>query len=136
MLRKPASFMPAKGAPRASAQERVLAQWRGVNLAPRELETKSRARAVGNVLPDVLKSIRFEQRAGETEIVKIWNATIDPTVAAHAQPTGLHNGTLFVTVDNNVWLSDIVRWRRVEILKRIQAAVGMTRIQKISFRVG
>ncbi|MBI1841376.1 MAG: DUF721 domain-containing protein [Verrucomicrobia bacterium] len=84
----------------------------------------------------MLKSIRFEQRAGETEIVKIWNATIDPTVAAHAQPTGLHNGTLFVTVDNNVWLSDIVRWRRVEILKRIQAAVGMTRIQKISFRVG
>ena len=136
MLRRPASFIPAKGAPRASARERVVAQWRGVNLVPREIEGRSRARSVGAVLPEVLKSIRFDQRASETEIVKIWNNTIDPTVTAHAQPSGIHNGTLFVVVDNNVWLSDIVRWRRVDILKRIQAAVGGTMIKKISFRVG
>jgi len=84
----------------------------------------------------VLKEIRYESRQAEAEIVKVWNASVDPTVAAHAQPTGIHKGTLFVNVDSNVWLSEIVRWYRRDIIKRLQAALGPTVVQKISFRVG
>ena len=48
----------------------------------------------------------------------------------------MHHGTLFVNVDSNVWLSEIVRYRRKEILDRLQHSFGRKMIQKISWRVG
>ena len=69
-------------------------------------------------------------------MVKVWNDLLDPNIVAHAQPTGLNKGTLFVTVDSSVWLSEIVRYRRKEILDRLQHCFGRDLIAKISFRVG
>ena len=48
----------------------------------------------------------------------------------------MRNGTLFVTVDSSAWLSEIVRYRRKEILDRLQHSFGRAVIQKISFRIG
>ena len=62
--------------------------------------------------------------------------SLDPNIIAHAQPTGLRKGTLFVTVDSSVWLSEIVRYRRKEILNRLQYSFGREFIVRISFRVG
>jgi hypothetical protein len=39
-------------------------------------------------------------------------------------------------VDSSVWLSEIVRYRRKEILVRLQHSFGREFIAKISFRVG
>jgi hypothetical protein len=118
--------------PKISSRQRVLAQWRGVDLAP--LETP--ARRVGDVLPRVTKDLRLDQRRAEAEVVKVWNSLLDPNVVGHAQPVGLRKGTLFVNVDSNVWLSEIVRYRRKEILDRLQHSFGRDLIQRISFRVG
>jgi hypothetical protein len=41
-----------------------------------------------------------------------------------------------VNVDSSAWLSEIVRYRRKEILDRLQYSFGKNLIQKISFRVG
>jgi hypothetical protein len=88
------------------------------------------------LLPALLKELRLDARQAEAEIVKVWNSLIDPAVTAHAQPANLHKGTLFVNVDNSAWLSEIVRYRRKEILDRLQNSYGKTVIQKISFRIG
>jgi predicted nucleic acid-binding Zn ribbon protein len=95
-----------------------------------------RARQVSAVLPNVLSSLRIDRRRTEAEVVKVWNNLIDPAIVAHAQPTGLRKGTLFVNVDSNVWLSEIVRYRRKEILDRLQHSFGRDFIARISFRVG
>lgn len=84
----------------------------------------------------VLRDLRLDQRQSETEIVKVWNRLLDPNLAAHAQPVGLRKGTLFVAVDSNVWLDEIVRYRQAEILLRLQSAFGSQMIQRISFRIG
>jgi hypothetical protein len=49
---------------------------------------------------------------------------------------GIRNGTLFMNVDSNAWLAEIVRYRRKEILDRLQHDFGRNLIQRISFRVG
>ncbi len=136
LIRRPFKFMPALGGPKSNARQRVLAQWRGRNLIPEEIAQRSSARSVGDLMPKVLTGIRFEHRQAEAQIVKVWTASVDPTVAAHARPAELHKGTLFVNVDSNVWLSEIVRYRRQEILKRLQHALGTEVIQRISFRLG
>jgi len=114
----------------------VLTAWRGVNLAPLEKAAARSSRSVEDILPKVLSGMRMERRQAEAEIVKVWNSAMDPNIAAHAQPTGIRNGTLFVTVDSNVWLSEIVRYRRKEILNRLQHSFGREMVKRVSYRVG
>jgi predicted nucleic acid-binding Zn ribbon protein len=108
----------------------------GVDLGPLEKARERSARRAGDVMPNVLSKLRMDQRQSETEIVRVWHRLMDANVAAHAQPTGIHNGTLFVTVDSSVWLDEIVRYRRKEILDRLQHSFGRERVKRISFRVG
>jgi len=128
--------MPAVGAPRPKAKERVLAQWRRLNTAPLEKAQEQRSKSVGDVMPSVLGGLRMERRRAEAEIVRVWNHLMDPSVVAHGNPTAINKGTLFVTVDSNVWLDEIVRYRRREILERLQHSFGKETIARISFRVG
>src|SRR5215510_7651306 len=128
--------IPPRGPRRANARQRVLAQWRGTDLTPLEIAQADRSRKATDVVSQVLKGFRVEQRRSEIEIVKVWNNLIDPTITAHAQPVGLNKGTLFVNVDNNVWLSEIVRYKRKEILERLQHSFGRELIARISFRIG
>ena len=119
-----------------SARQKVLAQWRGVDLAPLEVTRAVRARTPAAVLPKLMKDLRMDDRRAEAELVKVWNSLIDPTITAHAQPHNLHKGTLFVNVDSSAWLSEIVRYRRKEILDRLQHSFGRNVVQKISYRIG
>ncbi len=132
----PPRRIPPLGPPRADPRQRALAQWRGVDLTPLERAQALRARALGDVMPAVLNNLGLDRRRAEAEIVRVWNNLIDPNLTAHAQPTGLNKGTLFVTVDSSVWLSEIVRYRRKEILDRLQHSFGRDLIARISFRVG
>ena len=119
-----------------SARRKVLAQWRGIDLEPEEIARAVRARGADKVVSRVLADLKMDSRRAEIEIVKVWNELLDPNITAHAQPHNLHKGTLFVDVDSSAWLSEIVRYRRKEILDRLQHSFGKSFIQKISFRVG
>lgn len=130
--RPPPSLDPDPG----RARREVLAEWRGVDLAPAEKAWANAARGAAQLVPEVLQGLRLEQRRAESEIVKVWNHLLDPNIAAHAQPVKLHQGTLFVAVDSSVWLTEIVRYRSREILLRLQASFGSQRVKKISFRLG
>ncbi len=121
---------------RPTARERVCAQWRGIDLAPLEKAQELRAKPVSDVLPKVLSDLRLDRRRADAEIQKVWNHLLAPDIVAHAQPTGLRKGTLFVTVDSSVWLCEILRYRRKEILDRLRHSFGREVIAKLSFRVG
>jgi predicted nucleic acid-binding Zn ribbon protein len=114
----------------------VLAAWRGQDLAPMEKAQAYRARPASDVVNGVLTYLRIDSRRAEAEVVKVWNDLIDPTIVAHAQPVGIRKGTLFVVVDSSAWLSEIVRYRRKEILDRLQHSFGRDLVTRISFRVG
>jgi predicted nucleic acid-binding Zn ribbon protein len=136
MAHFPFQYIPPLGPDKKTARQRILAQWRGLDLAPLEKAQSLRALPASAVLPRVLTELRIDRRQSEAEIVKVWNQLLDPSLVAHAQPTGLRKGTLFVTVDSSVWLSEIVRYRRKEILSRLQHSFGRDLIARISFRVG
>ncbi len=133
---RPIRFIPAIGPPKKSERQRVLAMLHGVDLVPLEKVRQRPARPLAALMPQVLGRLRMDQRQGEAEIVRVWNNLIDPAIAAHAQPTGINKGTLFVTVDSSVWLDEIVRYRRREILDRLQHSFGRELIKRISFRAG
>jgi predicted nucleic acid-binding Zn ribbon protein len=133
---RPTRFIPPLGAPKPSARQRALTALRGLDLAPLEKGRACTDQTVAELMPRVLARLRMDKRQSEAEILRVWNGVLDPNLAAHAQPVGIHKGTLFVNVDSSVWLSEIVRYRRKEILDRLQHSFGPELIQKISFRVG
>ena len=135
-MRPPPRRIPPLGPPKRSARQRVLAAWRGTDLSAQEIARANRTKSAGTLIPNLLKDLRIDTRQAEVEIVKVWNNLIDPTIVAHAQPVGLRKGTLFVTVDTSVWLAEIVRYRRKEILDRLQHSFGRDVIVRISFRIG
>ena len=136
MLLPPPRSIPPLGPPKADARERVLTQWRGVRTRPAEVARANSAKNIAAVMPKVLTGMRMDRRRAEAEIVRVWNNLLDPQITAHAQPTGINKGTLFVSVDSDVWKDEIVRYRRKEILDRLQHSFGKDLITRISFRVG
>jgi predicted nucleic acid-binding Zn ribbon protein len=132
----PSRTIPPLGPPRPDARRRALAAWRGQDISPLEAIAARSAKPLSEIMPKVLSDLRLERRRAEAEIIRVWNHLIDPTLTAHAQPTGLNKGTLFVTVDSTVWRDEIVRYRRKEILDRLQHAFGRETIARISFRLG
>lgn len=128
---------PSKGAAAARrARRRVLSEWRRVDLTDVERAWANAGRSLADLVPRMLEGLRVERRRSESQIVTLWHQIVDPSVATHAQPVGLVRGTLFVSVDNSVWLEEIIRYRRREILERVQDAMGKDVVKKISFRVG
>lgn len=121
---------------RRDPRREVLAEWRRIDVNPLEKARQNTAKSLSDLVPQIEKELRLDKRLAETEILKVWNNLMDPNVAAHAQPTGIHKGTLFVSIDSSVWLDEIVRYRRREILQRLQHSFGREVIKKISFRVG
>lgn len=120
----------------ATERERVLAAWRRVDVAALESAGRNNANPLASLVPGLLAGLGLDRRREEAEIAKVWNNLMDPRVAAHAQPTGLNKGTLFVSVDSSAWLDEIVRYRRKEILDRLQHSFGRETVKRISFRVG
>jgi len=104
--------------------------------SPLEQAHKLVARSTAQLVPGVVEKLGLERRRAEAEILKAWRSLIDPTLSAHAQPTGLRQGTLFVSVDSSVWLTEIVRYRQREILDRLRSSFGPSLVKRISFRVG
>src|SRR5712692_1496376 len=98
MLPFPYRPSPPLGPGKRPPHQRILSQWRGIDVAPLE-KAKARTRLISSVLPTVLKDLRMDRRRAEAEVVKVWNHLLDGNIVAHAQPTGFRNGTLFVTVD-------------------------------------
>ena len=128
------NFQP--DAPAPTDRQRVLAQWRRWDWTATEKALQPSARAAAEIMPRVLSGLRMESRQAETEILTVWNHQMDPNIVAHARPTGIRKGTLFVTVDSSVWLDEIVRYRRKEILEQLQNSFGRDLITRISFRTG
>jgi hypothetical protein len=120
----------------ARARRRVLAEWRRIDLTEAEGARLVKGRVLGDVLPGVLQNLKLERKQAESHILTVWKQAIDPLITAHAQPTALVKGTLFVSVDSNVWLDELQRYRRREILERMQHALGREMIQKLSLRLG
>lgn len=120
----------------AARRASVVNALRGCDWTSADKAWKTAALPAANLVPTVLQSMRLEQRVAESQILQVWDRVMDPILARHARPVSLHAGTLFVSVDSNVWLSEIVRYRSREILERLQLVAGPDAVRKVSYRLG
>jgi predicted nucleic acid-binding Zn ribbon protein len=136
VIRRPPRYIPPLGPGKKTARQRIVNLWRGYDSDALEKERAPTSKNVAALVPNVLASIRIDKRQSEAEVVKVWNELLNPQVAEHAQPVSLHKGTLFIQVDSSVWLCELNRYHRKEILERLQHSFGSAMIKKLSFRLG
>ena len=72
--------IPPLGPGKLTPQQRVVAQWRGVDLAPLEQARAQRARPLSAVMPRVLSDLRMDRRRAEAEVLKVWKNLLDPDI--------------------------------------------------------
>lgn len=127
---------PPLSPPMRAARNQALSEWRGQQQEGLEPAWHCPAKAASEILQGVLNRLRLEERFAESQLIHVWNKALDATITSQAQPVGLRKGTLFVRVSNHVLLSELVRYRREEILERLQLSCGREVVQRISFRIG
>lgn len=64
-----------------------------------------------------------------------WDEIVGEAIAAHAQPTGLRDGRLIVTVDATAWAAQL-RYMGEELTSRCCEVLGEGAVLRIEIRVG
>ncbi|MCK4538881.1 MAG: DUF721 domain-containing protein [Candidatus Krumholzibacteria bacterium] len=73
----------------------------------------------GAILPEVFKAMGLESRMEAVRLRAEWVEVVGKVVASRCRPGDIREGTLFVMVENNVWMQEI-RFHQDRILRRIR----------------
>jgi hypothetical protein len=63
-----------------------------------------------------------------------WDELVGADAAKHARPGRYSNGRLVVFVDSAVWMSELVRYRRDDMLNAMQRRFGRDKISSLSLQ--
>lgn len=121
-----------------SSASAVLSQMHGVSAEAAEATRKDTIIPISNLVKIVLKSILPPpEKRWETKINEFWlsNENIG-YLKKYSQPAKMRGKTLLIKVSNSVWLAEMQRWRKAEILAHIQKKFGKDKIKDISFCPG
>lgn len=109
----------------------LLRSWRrGAVDLPRTAE-----KPVGDVLKKILPKLGLDQQVRQNELVTAWPEIVGKVVAKHARPVSLRDGILTVGVDNSMWLSELSRYQKPLLLRKVRDHLGKTAVKDVLFRV-
>jgi len=93
----------------------------------------SGAVSVSEALRRLTASLGITKRLSEYEVITSWVELVGEQIARVAKPERIEHGTLFVSVNSAPWRAEL-SMRRLEIVNRINHAVGRKVIKGIRFR--
>jgi predicted nucleic acid-binding Zn ribbon protein len=87
------------------------------------------------VLPDVVRELGIAEAVWQNEIVACWPELMGEQLAAKTRPGRVAHGTLVVFVEHSVWLNELSRYGKKQMLERLQARFGRQRIRSIRLQL-
>jgi predicted nucleic acid-binding Zn ribbon protein len=90
---------------------------------------KPEPRAVGDSLDRVASSLGLAPA-----LLTRWPEFVGESVAEHARPRSLRDGTLVVAVDDPAWATQL-RWLEADLVARLADVIGPGKVQRIEVRV-
>lgn len=98
-------------------------------------DAKHPPKSSGEIMKAIIQQLEpvIDRARAMSSVLDWWDSdALDHDIREHAKPEGIRHGTLFVVVDSNVWLDEIVRYRRTEILNGLRKVAPA--VHRISFR--
>lgn len=86
---------------------------------------------IGRVISGIIKSLDKPVPAWFRDITNEWTSLAGATEAKHARPGRYEDGTLTVFVDGAVWLNELKRYWRLEMLRKLQVRFGEKTVSKL-----
>jgi len=85
------------------------------------------------LIPEVIRGLGLEERQWEHALIAEWRDLVGKDVARRARPGRVTHGLLHVYVRNSIWLSDLQRFGKTQMLRNIQARFGADKIRDLRF---
>jgi predicted nucleic acid-binding Zn ribbon protein len=81
----------------------------------------------------VLDYLGLDDRMWEKEIINRWQELVGPQIARHARPGRISHAVLTVFVTHSIWLDELTRYGKAEMLQKLQQCFGKEQIRDIRF---
>jgi predicted nucleic acid-binding Zn ribbon protein len=91
-------------------------------------------RPVGASLDRVAASLGVARASTLSGLFASWPDLVGESVASHARPRSLKDGTLVVAVDEPAWATQL-RWLEADLVARCADVLGPGQVQRIEVRV-
>jgi predicted nucleic acid-binding Zn ribbon protein len=88
-------------------------------LRRRKMRPETSPERAGAILPKVFRAMGLESRMEAVRLGTEWVEVVGEAIAARCRPGDVREGTLFVMVENNVWMQEL-RFHQDRILRRIR----------------
>jgi predicted nucleic acid-binding Zn ribbon protein len=76
---------------------------------------------VARVTESLARKLGVTDQVWVAQIQTAWPNLVGAPIAAHTRPGGFERGRLYIYVDNAVWLNELSRYNRPQMLKKLQA---------------
>ncbi len=90
---------------------------------------------IGNVVKDILLGCHSGSAIDMESIVALWPQVVEVDVAANTQPAAFRQQLLLVNVSNSIWIQEL-RFKKEDIIRKLNDAVGKSVVSEITFKVG
>jgi predicted nucleic acid-binding Zn ribbon protein len=91
--------------------------------------------SIGKVIENILRQQRPFNDQALVEVWDVWERAVGPAIAANARPVAFKGDLLLVHVNSSTWLHHL-RFLEKEMIAKINAVMGDTRIRSIKLKVG
>jgi len=88
---------------------------------------------VSVAIRDLTHRLGIVKTLSEYDVLTSWDVIVGEQIARVAKPERFENGTLYVAVGSAPWRAEL-SMRRIEIVERINGAVGRKVVKEIRFR--
>jgi len=93
------------------------------------------ASPIGEMIPRLMKKIGLEDEQWLETLSMEWARLVGEAVARHTRPGRFKKRELTVFVDSSVWLNELSRYGRKEMLAKLRERFGKGKITSISLKL-
>lgn len=93
------------------------------------------ATAFEDVLGGLMKRLGLHDKHWLTVLADEWPMIVGKPVAAHSRPGRVTEQHLVIFVDSSVWLNELSRYGRQQLMANVKTRFGADKISSISFQI-
>ncbi len=94
---------------------------------------KNQPKPVGAAIQDLARHLGLEKNLDDFQAITSWPEVVGEQIAKVTQAQRMENGVLFVSVSTAPWRAEL-SMKRIEIMEKINAALGKNVVKEIRFR--
>lgn len=91
--------------------------------------------SVGEIIPNVIKSIGLKKKYEQIQIMDDWNEIVGYRISEKARPIEVRRGVLRVGVESSAWMNEL-QLIKPELMGKIENRFGRNKIKDIRFCLG